>query len=406
MVSNSYQMSNLFLRLNQLLWRVSFLQNIRLIYYWIDKILLASIPKPQKDIHEKKKVLVVYNLALGDCVMISGVVSDLRQAFPADEYDLAIACQPAFGGIFENDFDEVIPLNYSEATTSIKARKKVFKRLAEQYYDIVLDPVGCDLATMNVYAVNATTADMKIGLIDEGVERKQLPEKYRAKIYDRVIKVPKKNRHLIEKYSYMFQEIGCVGCQARPATLKPIDLPDTISLPKNYFIVFPAASISIKRWPVERFAEIVKRIYQETHFCLVVCGTDHDREVIRAMIALSDGVPVVDIIEKTTIPQLAEVIRRARFVVTNDTSVYHIAIAGSTTVFLACGGYTFDKYANYKYADKGYKDPILVHNHMDCFNCDNYCRYIGCELFPCIDNITVDDMWKAIKGEIENVNSD
>lgn len=34
-------------------------------------------------------------------------------------------------------------------------------------------------------------------------------------------------------------------------------------LPEKYFIVFPSASLPVKQWPIERFAEITRRIYKK-----------------------------------------------------------------------------------------------------------------------------------------------
>ena len=39
---NQYSISKLFLKFNQLLWKKSFLQNIRVLFYWIDGALLLT----------------------------------------------------------------------------------------------------------------------------------------------------------------------------------------------------------------------------------------------------------------------------------------------------------------------------------------------------------------------------
>ena len=69
---NSYNISGIFLKLNQLLWKKSFLQSIRVVFYFIDAVLLLFCPKKKKGTgnqNNRKKVLIVYNMALGDGIM-------------------------------------------------------------------------------------------------------------------------------------------------------------------------------------------------------------------------------------------------------------------------------------------------------------------------------------------------
>ena len=111
---------------------------------------------------------------------------------------------------------------------------------------------------------------------------------------------------------------------------------------------------------------------------------------------LGDDVPVFDCVGETSIREFIEVVGRARYVVTNDTSAFHIAVAQGCRTFLISGGYTFDRYARYRYADLGYADPVLVHVPMDCYNCYSYCTQPFDHVFPGVQEITVEHAWGDI----------
>jgi ADP-heptose:LPS heptosyltransferase len=159
--------------------------------------------------------------------------------------------------------------------------------------------------------------------------------------------------------------------------------------------------MGVKRWPAERFAQVTKKIHEKTGLPLLVCGTKHDEPTILEFLKYLPDLPVVNIIGQTSIMEFIEVIGRAKLVLTNDTSAYHIGVAQQVDTVLVCGGYTYDRYAHYQYANEGYKDPVLVTEDMECFNCDNHCIYNNKEIFPCIGNITVDKVWNAVEKVID-----
>lgn len=69
-------------------------------------------------------------------------------------------------------------------------------------------------------------------------------------------------------------------------------------LPEKYFIVFPSASLPVKQWPIERFAEITRRIYKKTGWTLVVCGTKRDAGTIDTFLNEIPEIPVCNMVQK------------------------------------------------------------------------------------------------------------
>ncbi|MCH4020925.1 MAG: glycosyltransferase family 9 protein [Erysipelotrichaceae bacterium] len=395
-----YSISKNFLSFNQLLWKNPLLKDIRLLFFAIDDFLLIGSKTPSKEISPRKKVLVVYNMALGDGIMFYGVSHGLREVWPADKFELTIVCQKAFKQLYEVSgiLDKVIPLDFSGAAVNLKKRKALFEKLRSVHYDVLFDPVGAEEPTTNVFVSRAAVADTKIGVINDALPTK-LSKKKLAKIYNRILHTSKENIHLIRNYAEAIQKLGAANCIAKPADLPHVKL--DFDLPERFFIMFPVASMDVKKWNVQHYAEIALKIQRKTGLPMVLCGTEHDRPSLEEMMKYAGDIKYIDVVGKTDIMEFTEVIGRASLVVTNDTSAYHIAVARNVTTFMICGGYTFDRYAHYQYADQGRKDPYLITHKMPCYNCNNNCIYKNFTVFPCIDLITVDDAWNVISDVLD-----
>ena len=119
---------SLFSKIVQLMMRVPLLQNIRLLFYLCDSVILWFIKKPVKNCG-KKKVLIVFTHALGDSVMFYGSIPYIYQIYPKEEYEVTITCHSAYEDLFKNEFDHVLPIDYRKANISLKYRIQFLRKI-------------------------------------------------------------------------------------------------------------------------------------------------------------------------------------------------------------------------------------------------------------------------------------
>lgn len=406
-MSRTGYFSNTFTIINNAILKNKNLRKIKSLYYYIDSLLLNFIKKPKKEECKKKKIIIAFNLSLGDGAIFMTGLKNLRKIYPEEQYEITLACQKGLNKMYEklNIFDKVIALNFTGSTVNLKNRIRTFKELRKEYYDIALDPIGIEECTTNILMNRAICSDEKVGIINK--DRKiYCSQKIYNKVYTKIIEISGEKISCIEHYNKFLN-----GLSDKKFPIEFIDLPSEKvkeSLPEEYFIIYPSASTEYKRWPVERYVEIAKKMYNILNIPLILCGTGVDREINdKFKNLLGDRIPVIDMLDKTTILEYIDLIKNAKYVITNDTGIYHIATISQVPTAVLSGGYTFDRYMAYNFEGKEkFKRPYIIVEEMKCFNCENRCIYKNeiDKTWPCLEKITIEKAWKTIEKMIKENN--
>lgn len=382
------------------------LRKFKAIMYYVDNILLLFIRKPKYQKGDRKKILLIYNLAFGDGVIFRCSIKNIRKIYPKKDYEITLLCQKGIDLLYKKDnlYDEIIPIDYNKSTISVKERFHNFKILRMKSYDIVLDPVGIFEWTTNIFYTKAAIGKQKIGLRD--IHIKQYCNECKIKkIYDQIVEIEKPNLSLIEYYNCFIKGLSTKNLHIQSELVKlNIDKPK-IKFPKNYFIIFPSASVKLKRWPIERYAKLAERIQQKTGFELVLVGTTADQEAIDEL-KKKLTIPFVDLVNKTNLNDYICAINNAKLLVTNDTSAYHIGVVQEVPTAIITGAYTLERYVLYDFEGKEkYRRPCTIVMNKECKNCNNRCPYLGDQtVWPCLEQITIQYAWKKLETYIdENV---
>lgn len=108
-----------------------------------------------------------------------------------------------------------------------------------------------------------------------------------------------------------------------------------------YILLNPWTSCQSRNYDSLRFAIAAKQLAQQTGMPIVVTGVLKDRD--RAQSILTTLEPhAIDLIGRTTLPQLAALIASAQLVLTNNTSTMHIADATRTPSVIMFAGTEYE----------------------------------------------------------------
>lgn len=161
-----------------------------------------------------------------------------------------------------------------------------------------------------------------------------------------------------------------------------------------FVIIFPGASIPEKRWGVERFFTVAKRLTEHGYKVVVVGGRGDRAE--GELIAGAGGLNLTGL---TTLTETAAVIARSRLVISGDSGVLHIAVGlGLPTVSL------FGPSNVAKWAPKGEKH-IVLHSKLECSPCSKFGTLPPCPNDArCMKEITADQVLEAAVILLHKIN--
>lgn len=166
---------------------------------------------------------------------------------------------------------------------------------------------------------------------------------------------------------------------------------------KSYYVVIPGGSHLKKTWPTAKFAEIIRWIHDMSpELAVVFCGVKNEFSLVDSILQeLPNDIPIENLVGKTTLPMLNAVVNHARFVLSNDTGTCHLAAMNRIPTVTLLGGGHYGVY----FPAKVYKSVICVtvpKNKQGCFRCNCFCHKLCDGKYPCVAEISVEDVKQAV----------
>ena len=154
-------------------------------------------------------------------------------------------------------------------------------------------------------------------------------------------------------------------------------------------VVNPGASCPSKRWRPENFAKAADAISKNCQARIVIISDDKDR-TFAGKVAESMKAKALDLSGKTTVSDLASILKRAKLFISNDSGPVHIACAVGTPV-VAIFGRSDRGLSPQRWGPSGARD-IALHKYVGC----EVCLAHNCKKgFACLEAITPDEVAKA-----------
>jgi heptosyltransferase-2 len=147
-----------------------------------------------------------------------------------------------------------------------------------------------------------------------------------------------------------------------------------------------------KSWPPERFAELGRRLVKDYGASILIFGAARPQEkALNDYIAKSIGTGCLNLSGRTSLLELAALLRLCRLLVTNDTGTMHIAAAvGTRTV--AIFGPTDPRTT----APLG-KGHVIIREDVSCSPC---LKRVCPEDHRCMELIGVDNVYKKVSMQL------
>lgn len=333
-----------------------------------------------------KRILIIRTDRIGDVLLSTPVIKALRDNYP-NAY-IAMMVSPYGKNIVEDNpyLDEVIIYDKDGKHKSWQRSLKFARNLKKKRFDlaVILHPTNrVHLITFFAGIPHRVGYDRKFGflLTDRIKHTKQLGEKHELEYaldLVRYLGIEPKDKALVlpikpeseEWAQELFEQEG----------IKKTD---------RLLAIHPAASCPSKIWPNERFANVADRLIERYGFKVLVVAGPKDLTVAGNIIKHMHN-PVINLSGKTSVSQLASILKRCNLFISNDSGPVHIASSVGTPV-ISVFGRKQKGLSPVRWGPTGKKDKVL-HKDVGCIEC---LAHNCIKEFACLKAITVDDVVSA-----------
>lgn len=331
-----------------------------------------------------KRILVIKLRAIGDVLLSTIVLRNLRFAFPDARLDFLT--EPPSKDIVESlpDIDTVILHDRSQVggLTLIRA-------IRSQRYDLVLDLFGNPRSAL---ITRLSGARYRVGY------------RFRGRTYAYNILVEPRGDQ-VHNTQFNLDAIEALGIAIQDRNIYfPIANEDTAyvdqflceaGIEKQFLVALgTSGGWYTKRWGLRQFAMLADELIEKRGAQVVLIwgpGQREEVEQIRTLMKHHAFVPPV-----TSLAQLGGLLQRCAFIVSNDSGPMHIAAAVGTPVLGIYGPTNPTLQGPY-----GDKHIVIRREGLDCLGCNLTECPIG---HPCMLELSVDEVMKSVEKLIRKNN--
>ena len=328
---------------------------------------------------------------IGDLVMATPILEDLRAAFP--QAKVTAMCQSNIAPLLEGDpaIDELFSFSRAEGFFRRVGERNVVEKLKNGKHDLGILLTNSFSSAWRFWQGGVKT---KIGFKGEG----------RSVFLDEGVPFPenRKTRHLVETYKLLLEPLGIPLSETVPRLIvRDEEIEGGWEFVKRFDItrehkiigINPGAAYgSAKCWLPERFREVAERLIQvDPSYVVLFFGDRSHRDLISS---ICKGLPprVVNLAGQTSLRELMPFIGMCSLFLTNDSGPMHMADSLGIPL-LALFGST-DPVVTGPYRQR----QQVIRKKVACAPC--FKRECPID-FRCMTKIGVDEVVEALLAKIE-----
>lgn len=326
------------------------------------------------------KFLIIRFSSIGDIVLTTPVIRCLKQQVP--DAEVHFLTKSAFLPVVEHNpyIDKIHFLAHSW--------ELMIEELKLENYDYIID-----------LHHNTKTLRVKSALKKKSYSFYKLNiEKYLYTAF-KINFLPKV--HIVDRYLKTAESFGVKNDGAgldyfisKADEIRREDIPASHSV--GYVACVIGAALGTKKWPIDRWKEFCSKI----KFPVILLGGPEDAEAGKEIAAVDD-IKVYNACGKFKLNESADLLRKARLVITNDTGLMHIAAAFKKPIVSLWGNTVPSFGMTPYYGDAPATDVIMQVNKLWCRPCSKI-GYKKCPLghFKCMEKIEPDEVLRKAMARL------
>ncbi|SEO72850.1 glycosyltransferase family 9 protein [Propionispora vibrioides] len=334
-----------------------------------------------------RNILIVKLSAIGDVIHALPVAHALKQCYPEARITWVVE-KPAYDLLTNNpDIDEIIVFDkpkFKSIGGLLRHGPGFAKELKQHHFDLSIDLQGLFKSGMISWLSGARERLVYCNA-REGSD-----------FLGRKVCGPFADGHVVNRYLDVVRSLGCqVDAPVFPIEITEEEAGQALAIAKHsgldvqnsYVILAIGANWPNKCWPVSRFAELADRLYEDGVIPVVIGGAKETTAFAEMQAIMR--IPPVNMIGKTTLKQLAYLIRRSQAFVGGDTGPMHLAAATGAPVVALYGPTDANRNGPF---GSGHKAIII---DRDCAGCwQRQCP----KSMDCLEQILVVEVYNSLQA--------
>ena len=344
---------------------------------------------------EYNNILLIKMSSLGDILHTLPFAAALRQRYPKAKITWLV--HPQFAGFVPDPpvIDEVLYFDKVKFKKmgffgKLKYFREMKALLHSKHFDLVIDMQGLFKSAV-LAAISGCSNRIGYCEMREG-----------SGLVSRAISGAHSKDHVIERYLDVARYLG-----AKVDSLDDVQFPmpdlskETNSVQEklrqlgwsggDYVVIVPGARWWTKEWPVEHYVALAKKLVDEGTSVVLAGGPD-DASKGKAIAEQCDSALVLDMTGKTSLRELAALIKNCSFYISADTGPLHFAAALKKPLVAMYGPTKADRTGPY-----GSKNSTVLLSPAKCAGCLKK----KCADWHCMHDITPEMVYEIYRNKVK-----
>lgn len=328
---------------------------------------------------------------LGDLVMATPILRDLRQKYP--RANLTAMCQSNVAGLLKHDpnVDDIYSYTRPSGWIHRHHPTDIIEKLRFGDYDL---------------GILLTNSFSSAWWFKRGGVRNRVgfATNFRSWLLDKAVPYPKniEKQHLVLTYKALLEPLGLpISTTAPKLYISPAETEAAHQLLKSFGIdihtnaiigINPGAAYgSAKCWLPERFREVAEYLIENPKNVVIFFGDPTGAPLVQQICQGITDQRIINLAGKTSLRELLALIQCCNTFLTNDSGPMHIASALNIPLIALYGSTSEIKTGPYN-------GGTVIHKHVECSPC--YKRTCPID-FRCMTRITSDEVYAAIERSLK-----
>ncbi len=316
----------------------------KIVLYLILDLIVISQRRPVTP----RTLLLVRLDGIGDYVLFRNFIEVLKNSDRFRDYEITLCGNETYKDFAETYDHQVVTdfiwINRKSFGRNFAYRCRKLKEINRKGFEVVINPVYSRESLNGDSVVRAAGSKERIGCAGDLVHARRWERKVFDRYYTQLIRIGPAIVFEFYKTKEFFETI-----LSTKITLHAPSLPYRNAQKKatQYAIICPGALYVEKRWPLEKFIQVIDYLHTKFGLVSTLVGDIYDLPSDHTIHLLAERPYVTNFIGTVSLTQTTAIIQDAALVISNDTSVAHIGVAANRPVIVLSNGQRYGRFTEY-----------------------------------------------------------